>query len=227
MTVRLRRRSLVSRNYEREVLRDGPVFLWMLDDSASPVQDSTPNDSDGVVTGGATFLEPSIIPTTQQTCINFDGPAMVTSEGLPSVTEFTFECVVRADSLTGTHGLVQRDNNTADRYFYAVCVGTDLYFSAHDPSSTQNEIGPTTLAASTVYHLAFTRNASEQVISVNGVAAVTDAVATGARTGTTQVILLGQYDGDYWDGDMQGVAYHSTALSADRILAHARAAGLA
>lgn len=218
------------RSYRNEVLADGPLAFWMLDDaSGTTAGDASGNGRTGTYTNGPTLAQASIIPTTTDTCVSFDGSndsVDVASASWMDVSSITVEAVVNLP-LSGTRAIVSRDNNT-QRDWYMVAVGTGLYWGVRNASNTLVEVGPVTLTANTSVHLACTFNAGATAkVYVNGTEASSSAVSGNLRTASA-AIRVGAYlnTSGYLNGKAQGVAIHGAALSAARILAHAHATGL-
>lgn len=219
------------RSYRNEVLADGPLAFWMLDDaSGTTAGDASGNGRTGTYTNGPTLAQASIIPTTTDTCVSFDGSndsVDVASASWMDVSSITVEAVVNLP-LSGTRAIVSRDNNT-QRDWYLALSGADLYWGVRNASNALVEVGPVTLlAANTSTHIACTFSAGGTAkVYVNGAEASSSAVSGNLRTASA-AIRVGAYlnISGYLNGKAQGVAIHGAALSAARILAHAHATGL-
>lgn len=223
-------------SYKATVLRDDPGGLWMFDE---PSGTSAANSAGGVYTGtydnSPTLAQGSMIgglDSSLLTSVSLDGTndtiTIPYDSGLFSYSEFTIEVVVRTPStLSGSKAIVARDPSTgSNRCFYVVTSGTGLYFSTHNGSSAQVEIGPTTLATSTNYHIACTRGSSTQEVYINGTEVLSGAIVGGAKVSSIGLVF-GKYASTYWDGRLQAGAFYPRALTAAQILSHAVAGGFA
>jgi len=79
---------------------------------------------------------------------------------------------------------------------------------------------PISLVANAAYHLVGTYDGANLILYVNGAEMARLASATGIRSDPTNYPQIGYAGGDYWDGDIDEVAWYDTALSPARVQAH-------
>lgn len=244
----LARKNLASSAYAQEVLADGPVAWWRLDEAAAA---STVFDSVGTlhmaVVGAFTLGVDGLVTREAGTAGQFTDPDVVggawvgrpvLTAGLPMSLEF----IMRADDIGGTsYGTIisQNDSNPFGRGFEVglLTAGTNYMISVQIVSSdTSGSVrtlnGGYDYVDGLVHHVAVTWNAADNVcrIYVDGSEVATE------KPGPDDGIILG--NGNFasstvtnlggplsylkpYEGILDEVAVYDQVLSAARIAAHA------
>lgn len=202
--------------YDDAVLADAPLYYWPLDDPAGSTSArnlgsaaSTTSSVAGVTFGAAGLGD-------GPTSASFDGTGSVALTGptAPAMTASSMEVIYQRNGGGGIPNLV---------YLFGDSWSIKLYsgFTYKCGSSTYVASG-TTLPAGRA-HLAAVWNGAEVIFYVNG-SEVSRKAYTSTFNGGTFGGSLGS--GGYV-GSLAGVAAYNKALTPDRVLAHAKAAGLA
>ena len=220
-------------SFEAMILADGPEAWWRLDDApGATVLSDAMGRHDGVYKGTVTQGANGVIAGDTNTAVTFDGAsgyAEVPFSKALNTTNFTIECWVRANPLAramcpvgsftqppGRGYLFQKSED--GRWYYLLGNGVDqvvYYIDGSDALYTQ------------WVHLAITYDGYAFFGYVNGqpdAAIGTDIVPNNVaplRIGLDQTDTSWS---DYWDGDIDEVAYYQKALTSDQIAAHYAAA---
>lgn len=216
--------------YEQEVLADGPLAYWPLDESSgTDMLDGSANDRHGTYVNGPTLGQPSIIPTTTDTAVRVDGTSqhgLVTAAAWNNLTDLTFEVVVEFEAVF-VEGVAGKFGGSGSTYVWGLKVAFGSLQADKWSSGGTKVTIETPVEVDTPYHIAFTIEAGvAQSLYVNGV--LKDSTEHGTLRSSSQSVWLGREPGGaYGQEILQGAALHGSALSAERILAHAEAAGLA
>lgn len=221
-----------SAGYSAEVLADAPVGYWRLGESVLPTAyNEIGSGADGGYVGAPTLGQASLCGEAN-TSAAFNGTDQnvgITDSSLVVNRNFTMECIIKPDVVTGGTLLSQGHNATAIRLNAGNVEVMRSYIGSVG-------VGSTTLSAGGTYHVALSVAAGAGAVAwelfING---VSDASGTfDFQLGTGAQLQIGKdYNDDfgpassgYFDGLIDEVAFYSPAISGARILAHAQAAGL-
>ncbi len=205
------------RPYRDEVLIDGPVAWYRLDETAGPTAADSAGGNHGTATsGGVTFGVPGATSDTGNRAARFSGTGHI-SAGDPPALDFGDRFTVEA--------WARRDNSAAGPQ---ILVIQDLHFSVEFNGNrlTLARPGSGLLAQSTVpvtdtaafHHLVVTKDGPAVGLYIDGVNR-TGAVANQTLTNSMADLNLGS--GAFpFAGDLDEVAIYSQPLSAARIAAH-------
>lgn len=233
----------VSRNYSEEVLFDGPLAYWKLDDLAgSPMVDSTGNGYDGeyLTTGVShrvTSIRAGAVGAMQLT--SFAGGGRMPNTGnvfsfptgpfsIEAISQWVQSGEVFGDLLNnGAQGL---DGDNSYRMIYRYGTAKSI------PRVDFDDVGIVSDDADTsgVQHLLFTFDGTNTArLYINGVM-VSENTSAAHNTGLEGNAYLrvgsgySAYSSSYGlKATVSDIAIYDTELSAERALAHAHAAGLA
>jgi hypothetical protein len=212
--------------YRATVLSDRPAGYWRLSEQSGAAVDETGNQAGGTYTGGVTRGVPGALATDANTAAAFDGTSGLVSvpdsAALHTGDSFTYEAWFKRTTVQGT---AQR--------LISKGVGPTLGFG------TNNKLvliaGGTGAVAVTTSTVAVTDQSWHQVVVTKSGSAVRlyiDGVdRTGAVTNTTfasnsapLVIGRAQTASGYFSGSIDEVAVYGTALTAQQVQDHRKAA---
>ena len=226
-------------NYYNAVLTDTPLAFWKCSESSGTAMlDSSGNGRHGTYSSPI-LGQPSITPSLEETSVYFNGSSGVASVSSPTWCNnpsITVEMIINIDVLPTTYnkGLINRYGySTSSDNQFAMNVGTDytVHLAARTTSNTFfTAYSSTVLSAGTSYHIAGVFNANDTVkIYINGVEEGSTP-ATGSLASSSRIVEIGRYAQSFTYSTAswyQNIAIYGTALSSQRILDHATAAGLA
>ena len=184
--------------------------------------DATTNANDGTYMGAVKLGRPGALAHDKSTAIEFDGhTAAATVPNSPSlkVTRITIELWTKKLSESGYGIYVDKDYFELLNNSYTGRLEFRLTASA-DPAV----VSTTTLALNTWYYVVATYDGSVASLYVNGqLDGSHPAVATPAQN-DSPLSIARRFDGFFNNVVLEEVAIYPTALSAERIAAHWRAA---
>lgn len=219
--------------YATEVLADGPLGFWLLDETTGTVA----YDSSGNARNGTYFGAPALASTTIATLA--PTPTFVNDwVFIPAIDvgtgPYTLEAVARMDAAVyqaevfgeeftgGNNGILASigtnlDGTTSNNKIQ----GTTYYGTQGSPNFTwYNSTSPTAWVLGAVHHLAYVFDGTTSRLYIDGV--VTGTVHTRTGFASNNGWRIGGRAG-FWNGTIGGVALYGTALSAARIAAHVNA----
>lgn len=225
-----------------EILADSPALYYRLNETATgTITDSSGNARHGVTVGTPTMGVASLDTLDTDKAIEFpgaDGNYVNYATGLlyPSGSDFTVECIFKADTL-GT--FANRDTDKVGSICGYYTTYTHSLIQIHTDGIAFVSDGWTIIKLPYV----FVTGKSYHIAVARGPAAGSfypwDVYVNGTYIGTATDISLNQDFGVRWIGRANDTPYHNfdgvidefavypTELTAARILAHAEAAGLA
>ncbi|WP_353809065.1 LamG-like jellyroll fold domain-containing protein [Agromyces sp. SYSU T00194] len=213
--------------YYDEVMADSPAFYYPLDDVSTPT-DATGNTTAAIDTGalGAAGIGDGATSWQGASGGGRDGGIHVDTSGLANPTAYTFEAIAIRDDATKQYAVLAWEGVMLIRVTAAGLL------SVFTGNSWADQIGSSYAIPSSlgIHHYAVTWDGTTARVYLDGAEVASEAVAAGAMTPSLTHFGIGSRDStsdNDWDGRIAGVAYHTTALSAARILAHAEAAGVA
>jgi hypothetical protein len=220
-------------SYEDLVIQDQPEAWWRLDDSpGSTTTADAMGRHDGAFQGGVTLGVPGALVGDTNSAASFDGSsgyAEIPYSPALNTTNFTIECWVQADPLAaamcpiasftqppGRGYLIQKSEDGLWYYMFGNGVDSVMYYSAGSDAIYNDWV-----------HLAITYDGNSYNGYLNG---VLDA-ASGIQFVPNNIAPLrigfdqtGTGWNDLWSGQVDEVAFYSSALSSDQLLAHYSAA---
>ena len=204
--------------YFGEVMKDLPAGYWRLGElSGTTVADSSGHGLTSAVVGAGLVLgNAGVLAGDGDTCAYFAGAEYVDLAAAVAMTStFSLEFWMKPEDpvsdahifALGSVSMVQLKDSAKKVSFYY---------------STSDHQGATPIVMGEWYHVVVSVNAGAMVLYVNG---AVDGNGSGVPSGIT-VERLGAATGGggYYKGLLDEVAYYSTALSAERVLAHYNAA---
>jgi Concanavalin A-like lectin/glucanases superfamily len=224
---------VVDRSYSAAVLADAPAAYWRLGESSgTTMTDASKNGNNGTYAGGVTLAQPGALAADTGTAVAFDGrtgAATVASSRSLQVNRITIELWLKKtfDSGSGIY--------VAKNYVGSGGVGSGWFELLNNDRYARlefrvtGETGPvlvssTTLALNTWYYVVATYDGSVAKLYVNGKLDSTLRVVAVPAQNDDPLYIGRRTDGFFNNVVLQEVAIYPTALSADRIAAHWRAA---
>ena len=231
--------------YASQVLADSPAGYWRMNESpgSATMADSSGNGRDMTRTGTLTQGSNLHAGPYGEVSLDFDrtvGPGTeyleIASATWMNNTSWTVEAIIEPDTVgADLQAVMSRETGTASTNrswaVYTASEGVSVY----NQTALWVSTGSLGMTANTVYHLCVVfPNASLAMVYLDGVFAGA-ATATATNTTVTAPLQIASATAaatagaSYWgfDGSISDAAYYDYALSSDRILAHATAAGLA
>lgn len=215
--------------YGIAVLTDDPLLYFPLDDTSGTPADvmgnATPSSMSGVTLGAAGVGD-------GVTAASVDGGSVrgvvIPAAVFAGVRQFTVEILAKATNMTTARNIFAIEGS-GSRFAFLLAhsasntvTGSTGFTWANAIGSAYSETAPTA-----IHHWAITYDGTTAVLYRDGVAVASEAQAWTATDTTTDLYIGGRNAGSpSFLGTIGGFAFHKTALPADRIFAHARAAGL-
>lgn len=213
--------------YDAAVLADNPTAFYKMADAASQTTmvDSSGNAHNGIFSSSAMPGAGGILTGSPDTSADFaSNYAGVTgADWMDTATAVTFEAIIRPDTISGSYNFIaQRDdgNGTGNQWWLVIKAGKLTALCRGSEFS-----GATTLAANTIYHVAFKYDGANANVYLNGTADRVAVAATGSMSLANNDLQIGRWINAgsplYFDGRIARAAYYTAALSDARIAAHA------
>jgi hypothetical protein len=223
-------------SYLAEQITDGARGAWMLSDAAgaSTMVDSSGNARNGTHTLDGCGFVPMIGTATGTDFNGFDSFASVTGATWMDAANMTIEAVARPFRNSVLQTLAHRDSATTSNrtWQFRVNASGKLEYLFWDAGGTVRTVtGATTVTRYAKIHGAATYNGSNAYVYLNGTQDGTLALTSTIRTPVTPPNLeIGRVNTSggtsaFWNGQIAGVGFYGTALSAARIAVHAAAFG--
>jgi hypothetical protein len=217
-------------SYEATLLADGPEAWWRLDDTpgATTMTDAM-GRHDGVYKGTVTLGVTGALATSTNLAATFDGSsayAEVPFSKALNTTNFTVECWLRANPVTTTLCPFSSFTDSPARGYLVQSAVGEWYYLYGDGSNLNPAFGSDALYGKWV-HLAVTYDGRLFSGYLNGRLDGLDNqpfVANNSAPFRIGLDQIGNNWGDYWNGDIDDVAFYQKALTADQIAAHYAAA---
>jgi hypothetical protein len=211
--------------YTAQVASDAPAGYWRLGDAAgsTAAADSSGNGDTGTVEGGVTFGQPGAIASDPgHTAAAFDGSSGFVDLGNPAGLQ-NGNATIEAWIKTGS----------TDSGYHAIAIKWEAYglfvqngdLVTYDWSTATEHNSGIDVADGKWHYVALTvTSGGTAVIYVDGSPVMTTTVTPQNQTHDA-LIGSGSTTGvEYFDGDIDDVAFYPAALSASRIAAHATGA---
>lgn len=212
-------------SYRATVLGDGPAGYWRLSELSGAAMDETGNAGGGTYTGGVTRGAPSALNTDPNPAATFDG-----ASGFVSVPDDAAMHI--GDTFTYEAWVARATLNTAQRVM-AKGLGPALGFGTNNkivliPGGT----GAVAVVTSTItvtdhgwHQVVVTKNGATIHLYIDGVDRTGPIANTTFASNTTGLIIgRSQTASGYFSGSIDEVAVYPTALTAQQVLAHYKAA---
>jgi hypothetical protein len=212
--------------YSVEVLGDNPVAFYRLNEplGASVALDSSPNGNHATFAGTA-FPTLGVTGLTEEadTAAEFSGSSTNKSRILtpplfnPALTSFTIEALFKTDA-TSQQAVVQQDGGKGRTLFFISSSGGDIRSFLGGVTSSSG----TSAVVRQVHHgaLVFDDPANTWTWYIDGVATASGTVNPESSNGSFFIGIHKNFNGNYFDGTIDEVAFYTYALSASRIAEH-------
>ena len=223
-------------SYESVVLADGPIFLWLLNEtSGTTAADATGNGNTGTYSGG--YTQGAAGPAFQPTATKLDGSSGLVYEAAPGTSPSTFsaECWFKStgnsiplagfsNSQTGGSGSSYDRclylDSSGQVGFYVWAGGSGGYFATS--SSAYND--------GNWHHVVATFGSSVQKLYVDGVLVATTAAGApggsysgywlAGSVGGTDFVSVVDLSSAFFSGTMGDFAVYPTVLSQTQVTNH-------
>jgi hypothetical protein len=218
-------------SYDAVVDADIPVSHWKLGWSTTkavdrarrrldlPAQNPPIAISDkGVVYQGDNDRANTFVRASSQRFRSLDSGLADSDATLYDTTTLSVEAWIKptaASVVGGSWGVVRRPGSSIQLSL----LNTKPRFEFNDPSNATKTVDGPLVQATAIYHLIGTYDGANLILYVNGAEAARLATATGIKSDLTLYPAIG-LTGNYWDGDIDEVAWYNTALSPARVQAH-------
>lgn len=217
--------------YPTEIMKDSPILYWRLGESAgaTTATDTSGNARTGTYSGPV-LGQTGLISGDIDTCPSFDGVNDVVSRAdeaaLDLGNEFTLEAWAYS-TLAATKQSVVGKNSVQDQYGINLLANGTIEGWIRDATSYRIATGGAWTTGQTL-HLVLRKTTTQVILYVNGVeVGVGASGATTAPRDTASAFQVGITAAiTPFQGRIDEVAVYSTALSPERIAAHAVAGGL-
>jgi hypothetical protein len=223
----------VDRSYRAAVMADAPAAYWRMGESSgTTMTDASTNANNGTYAGAFSVGQPGALASEKGTAVAFDGrtaSATVASSRSLQVNWITIELWVKKTTETGYGVYVAKNvaggGGVGSSWFQLL----NNSFSGRLEFRVTGDLDPvlvssTALTVNTWYYVVATYDGTVAKLYINGKLDGTLS-AVAAPTQTDDPIYIGRRaDGFFNNAVLQEVAIYPTALSADRIAAHWRAA---
>ena len=223
----------VDRSYSAAVLADAPAGYWRMGESTgTTMTDASRNGNNGTYAGTVTLGQPGALAGDRGTAAAFDGRtagATVASSRSLQVNWITIELWIKKTTETG-YGIYVAKNVAGGGG-----VGTSWFQVLNNSFSGRLEfrvtgdydpvlVSSTALVVNTWYYVVATYDGTVARLYINGKLDGTLSVVAAPAQTDDPLYIGRRADGFFNNAVLQEVAIYPTALSADRIAAHWRAA---
>lgn len=216
--------------YAAEVLADNPAVYWRLGEaSGTQAADASGNARHGTYVGSPTLGVTGLLTGDPDTCITLPGATTerveITYAAWMDASAVTTEAVVQTTA-SAIGNIVDRDD-PSPRVFQFRMTGAGKVEFIVIGGSSPSAVGSTSINDGNPHHVAATYDGATIKVYVDGTldgsTSTSQALSTGANlfAGVNHSTALFAQP---WNGEIDEVAYYTSALSAARIAAHAAAA---
>ena len=216
--------------YRANVLADGPIGYWRLDDSpgTTKAHDET-KMHDGTYVGTCTLGVPGALPN--ETAVHFDGKSCTVdlgaNFGFPSRASFSIEALVKTDATaTGYGHIFSKQLRVSDAPVdgYALLFDSPISTYAERAVNSDNRItSPAAFPKAVFTHLIATYDGATLDVYVDGQPVGSGGDTTPMAQLTAHALIGSAGTTNFFKGDIDEVAIYDKALTPDRIAAHAAA----
>ena len=192
---------------------------WEMSDNAD---DSTANNNDGTVNGGASY-----VTGYAGKALSFDGTDdyvdVANSSSINLTKSFTLAAWVYPDSVSGQRGVITKLTDSSDKQYALLIEDGRIILEYRAGGNNFNVEGPAVMGTGSWQHMAATVDASLMVrLYVNG-SEVFNRQAVTEVLPSTDALRIGSVGGSYganfFEGIIDEAAIWNTALSANEIAA--------
>jgi hypothetical protein len=217
-------------DYKSTILADSPIAYYRLGESTATVASDSASGLGGLYYGGVTLGVPGAIVGDPDTAATFDGSTGYVRVVSPFSADFTVELWINTttESLVGQQcyqgtGLIWSDvAGVQDDWIVGYLNNVACFFTGHPDDSIT---GITTLNDGSWHHIVATRMlGGDKNIYVDGVMENTGSTNANPLTANLGVAIGGNVlDHRYFTGSIDEVAFYTTVLTPEQVLAHYKA----
>lgn len=220
-------------SYSAAVLLDAPAAYWRLGESSgTTMTDASKNGNNGTYVGGVTLVQPGALAGDKGTAVAFDGRtggAIVASSRSLQVNRITIELWLKkiTDSGYGIYVTKNFVGNGGVGTGWFQLLNNDRYGRLEFRVTGDTDpvlVSSTNLALNTWYYVVATYDGTVAKLYFNGKLDSTLRVVAAPAQNDDPLYIGRRPDGFFNNVVLEEVAIYPSALSADRIAAHWRAA---
>lgn len=207
--------------YSDQVIRDGAIAYWRLDETSGIIAKDSIGGNDGTISGGVTLGQPGALADSS-TAMRFNGVdgKIVSSSTLSYPVACTFEVWFNTINTTGSVGIIGNRFTLLDGIVVIATAanGSGLFVDSYVGGN--NVISGVKFISDGIWHhVVWTTNGSIGTIYIDGVQSIQGAQPHVALTEKFQ-IAYDNFQNKYFDGLVDEVAIYPTALSPSQIANH-------
>jgi Concanavalin A-like lectin/glucanases superfamily len=224
---------VADRSYSAAVLSDAPAAYWRLGESSgTTMTDASKNGNNGTYAGGVSLAQPGALTSDKGTAAAFDGRtggATVASSRSLQVNRITIELWLKktADSGYGIYVAKNFVGNGGVGTGWFELMNNDRYGRLEFRVTGDTDpvlVSSTNLVLNTWYYVVATYDGTVAKLYFNGKLDSTLRIVATPAQNDDPLYIGRRADGFFNNVVLEEVAIYPTALSADRIAAHWRAA---
>ncbi len=213
-------------SYASEVLADNPKAYFRMQEASGLIQDSSGlahHATSSIGTAGYQQQPSPVITEPSDYFITF----IADSFSVPNHADLTFGNTMTVETWAATDDLLSRAFTGRGTGALTLFIDTaTAKFTAAKADTAIIVASTITISISTWYHLVYTKDGTTSKLYINGIdrtGVVTDQTLASPAV---PLIVGADYNGTsfQWNGGLDEMAFYSTALSQDRVLAHYNAA---
>jgi hypothetical protein len=216
--------SAAASSYASVVAADVPVSWWRLDEASGTIAADQRNLNSGAYLAGTKLGAASLLPTTSDAAVTFDGVKgavkVAQSTSLNLTSAITLEAWIKPASMPASGSFVSI--LTKAESYSLQFNGPKLEFTVIQ-SGTRHRLQAASgaIVAGGAYYVVGAYDGSTQRLYING-AQVASAALTGAASVTSNPLYIGSWDGssEFFSGVIDEPAIYSKALSAEAVSHH-------
>lgn len=210
-------------------LQDGPLAAWPMDESAGTVMyDASPHARHGTYVGTVSLAQSAVVNSTPSVSFGVGGYGEAAFGSWMNVTSWTAEIAVVATSIGMTMQPIERDDDAISRGWMARFTSGVANPMAWNSSGTLYQTtGGAAISTGTPYLVTMTWDTSANRLTMWLNGAVRAQTVTSGDAKHDQSLPIHISKNYRWLGRLSHAAFYDRALTADDILRHAKAAGLA
>jgi hypothetical protein len=219
--------NAASTSYTSIVTADAPVSWWRLDESSGTTAADKAGTNPGTYTAGTKLGALSLLPSTTDAAVGFDGlkgtVKVAPSSSLSLTAPLTLEAWIKPATLPASGSFTSI--MTKPESYSLQFNGPRLEFTIIQNGVRHRLQAPAgAIVAGTAYYVVGTFDGTTQRLYVNGAQVVTVALS-GNPSATNNGLYIGSWDGasEFFNGTIDEPAVYAKALSAEAVARHYKA----
>lgn len=211
-------------SYVSEVEADAPKAWYRMQEASGLIQDETAYANHATSSVGTASYQIASPITSEPS--DYSIAFIEDSFSIPDDPDIDFGDTLTVEAWISKDDSIERAICARGSNALTFTVNTGGYLVAYKADVGEIVTATASIVLSSWYHVAYTKATTTSKLYLNG-ADVTGTVTDRTLSTTATPLIVGaDYNGTsiQWNGGLDEVAFYSTALSADRILAHYNAA---